>query len=93
MPDATATVSIKNKGGLHFRPAGSLVQLAQQYSCEITITHAGTTVDAKSPIELVTLGAPHGSELALAATGPDAQAAIDAIVALVENRFGMNEAD
>ena len=89
-PQATATVTVTNPQGLHARPADMFVKLAVQFQSRINVTKDGWRVDGKSILDMLTLAAVSGSQLQLEATGPDAQAAIDALAALVYNGFGEN---
>ena len=89
-PKATATVTVTNPQGLHARPADMFVKLAVQFQSRIDVTKDGWRVDGKSILDMLTLAAVSGAQLHLEATGPDAQAAIDALAALVQNGFGEN---
>jgi len=80
---------ICNELGLHLRAAGSFVRLASQFDSKITVaTPTSPAVDGKSILGLATQGAAKGTELFLTADGPDEEAALSALVALVEDRFG-----
>ena len=65
--------------GLHVRPASQLAECAAAFECEIYINHKGHQVNGKSTIGLLTLNAPFGSRLEVTCTGPDADAALEAI--------------
>ena len=84
-------VVIQNPLGLHLRPAGAFVKKAQQFEAEIKVIRESYGVDAKSIIDLVTLGASQGTHLIIEAEGHDAQAAVDALAELVEKGFELNE--
>ncbi|MGE0434575.1 MAG: HPr family phosphocarrier protein [Planctomycetota bacterium] len=84
---------VRNLQGMHFRPVGLLAQLAQTFKSAITLTFEDNTVDAKSALALTMLGAPQGAELAVRAEGPDAEAAVTALVDLINNRFGLKDTD
>jgi phosphotransferase system HPr (HPr) family protein len=73
------TVVVSNPNGLHARPADLLVRLASQFGSTIQIGRGGETVDCKSILSLLTLGAALGTELSLTAEGDDAEGAIDSI--------------
>lgn len=62
--------------------------MANSFDAQITVTRAGMTVDAKSIMDLLSLGASKGLEIHIAAEGPDADAAVAALSELVEARFG-----
>ena len=80
---------IRNELGLHLRAAGSFVRLASQFEAHITVaTDTSPPVDGKSILGLATQGAAKGTELILTADGPDEDAAIAALVGLIDNLFG-----
>jgi phosphocarrier protein HPr len=81
------TVDIVNARGLHARASAKFVKLASTFDAEVTVSRDGTTVDARSIMGLMMLAAGPGSQIDIAAEGPDAQAALDALTALVEARF------
>ena len=82
-------VEIKNKTGLHARPASDFVLLAKKYESKITICkEGGEQVNAKSMVRLLAECIGQGTKVEIAAEGNDEQAAVDALVALVENGFG-----
>lgn len=82
-----ATLEILNRLGLHARAAAMLVQTVAKFVAEITVTKDDQTVNGKSIIGLMMLAAGQGSRIEVCATGDDAQAAVDAIAALVAERF------
>ena len=84
-------VTLINRLGMHARAATKLVQVAQKYKSRITIEANGMEADAKSILGLLTLAAPVGTTLLIKADGEDEQEAIDAIVQLIEDRFGEGE--
>lgn len=94
-----ARVEVVYEHGLHVRPASALVQRAQEFQSDVTLvlvsspveisTPPGTRADAKNIIDLIFLGAPAGSLLDVEAQGPDAEAAVEALQALFQDRFGM----
>jgi len=81
------TVTIINKEGLHARPSGSLVAVANEYESELRIRCGERSVNGRSILELITLAAPCGAELHLRADGPDAEQLVEALAALVEAGF------
>jgi phosphocarrier protein len=81
-------VTITNELGLHARPAARFVELAGQFDAEITVTHKDETVPGTSILGLLMFGAGPGSELEIAATGAGAEAALDALQALVSGGLG-----
>jgi phosphocarrier protein len=82
-----ATVTICNKLGLHARAAAKLVSVAGQYRSEVTLIKDGKTAKAKSIMSVMMLAASKGSVIEISAEGPDEQAAITAIIDLINNRF------
>ena len=83
-----AIVKITNKKGLHARASAKVVEAAARFQSQIRITKDGQTVDARSIMGLMMLAASEGSEITVDAEGPDAGAALAAIVALAEAKFG-----
>ncbi len=84
---AQATVDICNTRGLHARASAKFVKLASTFEAEISVTREGVTVNALSIMGLLMLGAGIGSTIEIAATGPDATAAVTALSDLVALRF------
>jgi phosphocarrier protein HPr len=81
------TVTILNKRGLHARAAARFVKLAWEYDAEITVTKTGASVSGRSIMGLMMLAAGPGSTVELAASGPDAARALDALAALIAGGF------
>ena len=81
------TAEICNARGLHARASAKFVKLAGQYQAEIRVSKDGQSVDAQSIMGLMMLAAGPGCTLEIAAEGPDAEAAAEALVALVQARF------
>jgi phosphocarrier protein len=89
MPSVEA--QIVNKLGLHARAAAKLTHVASGYEAEIWLSRSGRKVNAKSIMGVMMLAAGQGTRITIEADGPDAQAAIDAIVKLIAERFGEGE--
>jgi phosphocarrier protein HPr len=83
-----AIVRIANKKGLHARASAKIVEAAARFQSQIRISNDGQTVDARSIMGLMMLAASEGTHIAVEAEGPDAEAALAAIVALAEAKFG-----
>lgn len=81
------TVEICNERGLHARASAKFVKAASSFESEVKVTRDGTTVDARSIMGLLMLGAGPGSAIEIEAEGPDAEQAVEALAALVECRF------
>ncbi len=87
----TRSVTLVNRLGLHARAASRLVQKAAEFECDIHLVRDERRVNAKSIMGVLMLTAPLGTKLTLECEGGDADEAADAIVALIENRFGEDE--
>ena len=85
---AERTVTIVNKNGVHARPAAEIVKTAGKFASNVTIVREDLEVNGKSIMGVMMLAAECGSEITLRATGPDADAAIDALAQLVAAKFG-----
>ena len=83
-----AIVKIINQKGLHARASAKIVEAAARFQSRITVSKDGQCVDARSIMGLMMLAASPGSEIAVEADGPDAEAALAAVVALAKARFG-----
>ncbi len=84
---ARRQVEIVNALGLHLRPADKFVRIAFQFQSEIRVFNDGREINGKSILDLTTLAAECGTRLDLEARGPDADAAVAALAALIEARF------
>jgi phosphocarrier protein len=84
-------LTIINKRGLHARAAGKLSELAEQFDSKISLSFNDQQANAKNILELMMLAAAKGSTLTLECQGDDAEAARDAISALVNNYFDEGE--
>ncbi len=82
------TVQVQNAHGIHARPAAEIVKCAARFTSQITIGREGLEVNAKSIMGVMMLAAECGAQVTIRADGSDAQAAIDAIAALIASRFG-----
>jgi phosphocarrier protein len=78
---------IVNVRGLHARAAANLAKVAERFAADTTVTAGGQTVSARSIMGLLMLAAGKGTEIEIAGRGPDAVAAVDALVVLVERGF------
>ena len=87
MSDHARTVRICNARGLHARASAKLVKVASGFDAEVRIGKDGQNVDARSIMGLLMLGAVIGSDVTVEAEGPEAEAALQAVVTLIENRF------
>ncbi|MBL8764986.1 MAG: HPr family phosphocarrier protein [Phycisphaerae bacterium] len=78
---------IRNKLGLHARPAMAFVDLAMSHASAVTVRRGSQEVDGKSIMQMMMLAATKGTELTLIAEGPDAEKACAALKELVDNGF------
>jgi phosphocarrier protein len=83
----TTTLNICNARGLHARASAKFVKLATSFESEIMVTRDGVTVDARSIMGLLMLGAGIGCDIQVSAEGPDAEEAIEALTDLVARKF------
>lgn len=81
-------ITILNRLGLHARPAASLVQTVLPFQSEVHLSVNGHRVNAKSIMGLLTLAAAQGTKIEVICRGHDARAALDAVRALIESKFG-----
>lgn len=81
------TVTIKNRAGIHARPAALIVKTANKYDSEIYLELDDVRINAKSIMGIITLGANYKSIIQIIAEGDDEEEAVSAIVRLFENRF------
>lgn len=84
-------VTIPNKLGLHARAAAKLVNEASAHAAEVTLLKDGQEVNGKSIMGVMMLAASQGTTIHLRTSGPDEQAAMDALLALIADRFGEAE--
>ncbi len=84
----TRDFDIVNKRGLHARASAKFVQIAERYNAEITVSKDGVSVGGTSIMGLMMLAASPGCCITVSAEGPEAGAALDALHALVADRFG-----
>ena len=82
---------IVNMKGLHARATAKFVQCCDRFDAVVTVTKDEETVGGSSIMGILTLGAAKGSSILVTASGPDAQAVLDALTELVANRFGEEE--
>ena len=85
---ATRECRISNKLGLHARASAKLTQLASSFACEVWMSRAARRVNAKSIMGVMMLAAGKGTTVVLETIGPDEDAALDAIAALIDDKFG-----
>lgn len=84
-------IEITNKLGLHARASAKLIQVASQFPCDVTLDRDGKRANAKSIMSVMMLAASKGVTLAVETDGVDEQAAMDAVLALINDKFGEGE--
>jgi phosphocarrier protein HPr len=89
----TRELAITNRRGLHARASAKFVKCVEAFDAEVTVSHDGQTVPGTSILGLMMLAAANGSTIMVSADGPDEDAAMGAIVALIEDRFGEDRDD
>ena len=87
----SSTTTIVNKLGLHARASAKLTKLAGSFPCEVWMTRGERRVNAKSIMGVMMLAAGLGSEVTLETQGEREQEAMDAILALMQDKFGEGE--
>jgi phosphocarrier protein HPr len=84
-------VEIVNRLGLHARASAKLTQVAAQHQCEVWLSRNGRRVNAKSIMGVMMLAASKGSKVHIETDGTDEAQAMEALVALIADRFGEGE--
>ncbi len=85
------STTISNKLGLHARASAKLTKLAGSFPCEVWLSRGERRINAKSIMGVMMLAAGVGSQVEVETNGPDEPAAMDAIVALINDKFGEGE--
>ena len=80
-------VTIRNRAGMHARPAALLVKTASSFASQVFIEKDSERVNGKSIMGVITLGATFNTPLKIIADGPDEMEALDALQKLFDNRF------
>lgn len=83
-----STVTISNKLGLHARASAKLTKLAGNFPCEVWMSRNERRINAKSIMGVMMLAAGLGAEVTLETDGPQEQEAMDALLALINDKFG-----
>ena len=86
-----ADTRIMNKLGLHARASAKLTELAGNFPCEVWMERNGRRINAKSIMGVMMLAAGKGSSVVVDTAGEQADAALEAILALIADRFGEDE--
>jgi len=88
-----AEVEIRNKRGLHARASAKFAHIAEKYDADVTVTKDGESVNGGSIMALLMFGAARGSTILIETSGPEAEEAMEALVALVEAGFHEDDGD
>ena len=94
MPTASRDIVVSNRLGLHARPAMQFVDLANQFTSSVLVKKGGeepAEADGKSVMQMIILAATEGTPLRIEAEGADAEAAVDKLAQLFEDKFGEGE--
>ncbi|WP_277056089.1 HPr family phosphocarrier protein [Treponema socranskii] len=81
------TLIVKNRAGIHARPAALIAQTANKFNCELTLVFGDTEVNAKSIMGVITMAAGYNTSITLKADGSDEKEAVQAIEALFDSKF------
>lgn len=81
------TLIVKNRAGIHARPAALIAQTANKFNCELTLVFGDTEVNAKSIMGVITMAAGYNTSITLKADGSDEKEAAQAIEALFDSKF------
>lgn len=85
------TVIVINEAGVHLRPADLIVRAANRFQCQIEIEKDGLSVDGRSIMGILTLGAVQGAQVQLRASGADAEQAVECLAELFAQGFNESE--
>lgn len=80
-------LTVQNRAGIHARPAAIIAQTSNKFESEINITKDGSTVNAKSIMGVIAMGAGYNTQLTLTAEGPDEVEAANTIEELFNSKF------
>ena len=83
----TKELTLKNKYGMHVRPAGLFAKIASRFNADVEVEKDGNVVSGKSIMALMTLEAVCGTTLRVTASGPQAREVLDELEALVSRKF------
>ncbi len=81
-------VRVKNKLGIHTRPATMIVQLLQDAKSEVLFTYKKETINAKSILSILILAAPKNAQITIQVKGDDAECTMDRLLEVFESGFG-----
>jgi len=84
---AEKLLTVRNRAGIHARPAALIAQTANKFASEVLMEKDGTVVNAKSIMGVITIAAGYNTTVTVKAEGADAQEAVEALETLFENKF------
>ena len=84
----TQTVKVKNKMGLHVRPASMIAKLLQNSQSKVTLTYKGESINARSIMSIMILAAPKNAQVCISVEGNDARETMERLIEAFESRFG-----
>ena len=84
-------LTINSENGIHARPAGTFVKVASNFQSNVSLEFGDRKVNAKSIMNIMSLGLGHGSEIKLITEGPDEEQALEALTNLVNKNFALEE--
>jgi phosphocarrier protein FPr/phosphocarrier protein len=87
-PELTRALVVPLVHGLHARPAARVAEVAKRFQAEVSLLALNRRANARSPVGIMSLGLRHGDSATLAAAGPDAAAALEALAELIEGGMG-----
>ena len=82
------TFVIENETGLHARPATEIAKIAMKYKCDVNLIVNGKTINAKSPLMIMSAGIKSKTELEILCDGEDEEKALDDLKIAFKNQFG-----
>jgi phosphotransferase system HPr (HPr) family protein len=91
LPILETTLTIHHEVGLHARPAALFVKTAGRFDADIRVSHGAREANAKSLLQVLTLGAEQGAVITIRAEGEDKTQALEALRELVENDFEVEQ--
>lgn len=86
-------VTVSNPMGIHMRPADVIARTASKFQCQIEIEKDGQSIDCKSILGILTLGARQGTQLNIRASGEDAEQAVQELSDLFDRGFDESDSE
>lgn len=89
MPEVVREVVVMNENGLHVRPSGQIVMVANDFQCRLTLIGETGEADARSALSLLTNNWGKGTRITIKGNGVDAEEAVTKLAELFESKFGL----